>query len=513
MPESSVKSPNPDLPGTHAGGRASHWRSYAPLFFALALLPFANGAWSVPAAAFLAPLFLLRFTRTHRPFVGLVIAFVVGWLAFLVQFRGMVPVPPLFFLAIGVFYGAASTAPYVADRLIAPRLAGWSATLVFPAAWAGVEYLVSFSPYGSWGASGYALYGNLPLLQLLSVTGLWGLAFLIGWFATAGNRVWELGTHSPLALRTAVVTAAVVGSVAFLGGARLVLAPPASPTVRIASLSRLHLAPDLDRKVVARLLAHQPVTAEERDTLRSRATRISDDLLKRADTEAEAGARLVFWGEANAPLFIQDQADLIQRGGELARRRQIYLGMALAGLHLDSTPPLENKLVLIGPDGKVAWEYLKARPVPGGEAAMSIAGDGMLRRLDTPLGRLSAVICFDADFPGLLAQAGTLQSDIVLDPANDWRAIDPWHTQMASFRAIEQGFNLVRQTSGGLSAAFDYQGRRLAAMDDYVANEHAMVSQVPTRGVRTLYSRIGDVFAWAALAGVAFLALLAVRRR
>jgi apolipoprotein N-acyltransferase len=100
----------------------------------------------------------------------------------------------------------------------------------------------------------------------------------------------------------------------------------------------------------------------------------------------------------------------------------------------------------------------------------------------------------------------------VLDPSNDWRAIDPWHTQMASFRAIEQGFNLVRHTSGGLSAAFDYQGRRLSAMDDLMASEHAMVSQVPTRGVRTLYSRIGDVFAWAALTGVAFLTFLAVRR-
>jgi apolipoprotein N-acyltransferase len=513
MPESSVKSQSPGLPVTDVEGRASLWRSSAPLLLALALLPFANGAWSVPVAAFLAPLFLLRFTRTHRPFAGLAIAFAVEWLAFVVQFRGMVPAPGLLYLAIGAFYGAASTAPYVVDRLIASRLAGWSATFVFPSALAGVEYLVSFSPYGSWGASGYALYGNLPLLQLLSVTGLWGLAFLIGWFAASGNRVWELGIHSPLALRTALVTAAVVGSVALLGGARLALAPPVSPTVRIASLTSLHLPLHPDPKVIARFFAHQPLTPEERATIRSRMARITNDLLNRADREAEAGARLVFWGEANAPVLAEDQGDLIRRGGELARRRQIYLGMALAAFHLESTPPLENKLVLIRPDGKVAWEYFKAHPVPGAEAAMSITGDGRLRRLDTPFGRLSAAICFDGDFPRLLAQAGRLESDIVLDPSNDWRAIDPWHTQMASFRAIEQGFNLVRQTSGGLSAAFDYQGRRLAAMDDYAASEHALVSQVPTRGARTLYSRIGDASAWAALAGVAFLALFAVRRR
>lgn len=97
---------------------------------------------------------------------------------------------------------------------------------------------------------------------------------------------------------------------------------------------------------------------------------------------------------------------------------------------------------------------------------MQVRGHGKLRVVQTPYGRLNSIICFDGDFPHLLAQAGALHTDIVIDPSDDWRAIDPWYTQMASFRAIEQGFNLVRHTSQGLSAAFDYQGRRLASMDD-----------------------------------------------
>ena len=127
---------------------------------------------------------------------------------------------------------------------------------------------------------------------------------------------------------------------------------------------------------------------------------------------------------------------------------------------------------------------------------MQIRGDGRLRTLGTPYGRLSSVICFDADFPGLLAQAGALGADIVLDPSNDWRAIDPWHTQMASFRAIEQGVNLVRHTSQGLSAAFDYQGQRLSSMDHYHTADYVLVSEIPTRGVRTVYSLLRDWFAW-----------------
>jgi apolipoprotein N-acyltransferase len=76
---------------------------------------------------------------------------------------------------------------------------------------------------------------------------------------------------------------------------------------------------------------------------------------------------------------------------------------------------------------------------------------------------------------------------------------------MTSFRAIEQGFNLVRQTSQGLSAAYDYEGRPLAMMDHYSATDHALVSHVPTRGVRTPYLLLGDWFAWASLAGLAVL--------
>jgi apolipoprotein N-acyltransferase len=84
---------------------------------------------------------------------------------------------------------------------------------------------------------------------------------------------------------------------------------------------------------------------------------------------------------------------------------------------------------------------------------------------------------------------------------------------MAGFRAIEQGVNLIRHTSGGLSAAYDYQGRRLAAMDHYAAADHSLVVQVPVRGVRTIYARLGDWFPWTCLAGLAALAGNGSRRR
>jgi apolipoprotein N-acyltransferase len=505
MAELMEPTPKGDAREPMARTQGSVRQSVAVLLAAVALLPFANGGHSILVAAFLAPLLLLRFTRRQRPVLGLLTTLVAQSIAFAIQFRGMIPVPGVIHSVIVLIYASALTVPYVADRLIAPRLRGWSATLVFPCAWASTDYLLSLSPYGSWGTAAYSLSGYLPLLQMLAVTGLWGLTFLIGWIAAAANRVWELGPQSARGLRAAGVTAAVVTLVALLGGARLAFFPPDAPTVRIASLSRIDMTLHPDPKVVGRFFRQQPLAPEEVATIRSRAATIANDLLERTEREGRAGARIVFWGEANAPVLAENESDLIQRGREVAKRSGIYLGMALAAWHREAKPPFGNKLVLIGPDGSIAWEYYKAHPVPGVEAAMSITRDGKLRALDTPFGRLTSVICFDADFPRLLAQAGNLRADIVLDPSNDWKAIDPWHTQMAGFRAIEQGVNLVRQTSLGLSAAFDYQGHVLATMDHYSAKERTLVSQVPTRGVRTPYSQFGDWFAWTSLAGLAVL--------
>jgi apolipoprotein N-acyltransferase len=51
-------------------------------------------------------------------------------------------------------------------------------------------------------------------------------------------------------------------------------------------------------------------------------------------------------------------------------------------------------------------------------------------------------------------------------------------------------------------------------MDHYeVAADRVLVAEVPTRGVRTIYSRTGDVFSWLALFGLAVLAVAAIRRR
>jgi apolipoprotein N-acyltransferase len=472
---------------------------------------FSNGANTIPLAAWLAPVFVLRFVRRQRLYIGLPITYLLLIGSFAFQFRGMLPIPGVAYYIFLAAWGVPLVLPYIVDRLGARRVAGLAASLVFPTTWTATEYAVSRGPYGTWGSAAYSQYGNLALLQVLSVTGLWGIVFLIGWFAAICNWVWEDGLYSAAARRGAWLCAGTIAIVLLLGGARLALFPPSSPTVRVASISAREVVRRLSPALVKRTWVGE-ATRADKDMFHTWSAATDTDLLARAEREMQAGARIVFWGETNADVLKEDEAGFVARGGDLAIKYQAYLGMALAVLNEGTTPAVENKLVLIRPDGHVAWEYKKVRPIPGPEVAHQIRGDGRLRVSETPYGRVSSIICFDGDFPQLVAQAGALKVDVMLDPASDWPAIDPWHTQMASFRAIEQGVNLIRQTSHGLSATFDYQGRRLAAMDHYHTSDYAMVSQVPTSGMRTIYSRLGDWFAWVCLAGCVVLTVLSLRK-
>jgi apolipoprotein N-acyltransferase len=473
------------------------------------LLLFSNGRNTVAIAAWLAPVFLLRFLRGGR-FWRLLAAYLVVTVTWAFQFRGMVPAPQPILTILCLAYGVCGMLPFVSDRLLAHRIRGFAATLVFPCAATGFDYLLSLLPFGSWGSPAYTQYGILPLMQLASLTGIYGITFLIAWFAAVVNWGWENDFDWARIRKGALLYAAVLVAVLSWGSVRLMHLPP-GPTVRVASLTMPDISrfpnPEIERRVWS-----DKVTAEDVEQLREWSRRIDENLLTRASQEADAGAKIIFWAEGNSYVLPQDETWLVAQASDLARRKQIFLGLGNITWHYGEPKPLENAFLLFNPNGELVWKYLKARPVPGGEAALSRKSDGRLQFADTPYGRLSGVICFDADSVQLLHQAGDGRADLVLIPSNDWRAIDPWHTQMAVFRGIEQGLNLVRQTSNGLSIATDYQGRVRSLMDHYeTSGDRRMIAEVPIRGVRTIYARIGDLFSWLALLCLAMFAVVALR--
>ena len=153
--------------------------------------------------------------------------------------------------------------------------------------------------------------------------------------------------------------------------------------------------------------------------------------------------------------------------------------------------------------------YYKAKPTPG-EGSY---GDGLLKYFDTPFGKISTSICFDMDFPQLINQLSNKDIDLMLVAGNDFPEITPYHTYVASFRAIEHGFNMVRSASKGFSASFNYKGQLLSSLDFYKTNDLLLYSDVPTEGQKTVYSILGDYFAWACILFVITISGMIIKRK
>lgn len=469
--------------------------SYLWLLIGAGLLLFSNGRWIIPLTTWLAPIFLIRFARTQPAVRGLGLLLVTNVLASLFFWQGIIPggLYPLVATGIAVVFWL----PYLADRLLVSRLQSFVATLVFPLLQVSLEYINTVAnPLGSWGSLAYTQHNFLPLLQLLALTGMWGLSFLIAWLAPVVNWAWEQDFALQRA-RTGLLTyGGILALVLLVGDGRMAFFPPQSETLQVASLTR-----EIDH---FSFLKMKDVRATRDQLLES-----SEHLLQQSRQQAQAGADVIIWQEGAMIALQEDEGSFIETARALAQEEKVYLLLGLVTLP-EAYPEVkaDNQAVWITPDGDVKWHYLKGRPVPGEGV---VAGDGVIPQDQTGFGAIASVICFDMDHPVYIRQAGRSGTDVMLVPANDWRDIVPFHTYMALFRGIENGFSIVRATGNGLSAAFDYQGRTLATAD-YFTTKQAMISYVPTHGVKTVYAVVGDLFAWLSMAGFVTLVGLALFR-
>lgn len=462
---------------------ADRW-SYFWLAIGSILYVFGNGRWINPLATWLWPIFILRFIRKQKPLRGLILVGIVFIAGNIISWRG----PHFIFIIIAAIMGLIIVLPFLVDRLIASRFEGILSTLVFPLAWTSMEYVSSLGPHGTWGSLAYTQYGNLPLMQIVSVTGIWGLGFLITWFASVANSAWE-HEFTWLKVRGVVgVYACIMALVLLFGGARLTFFAPVSKTVRVASITTPDILSQFRELMKSRKLPPIDNTIEVLENLSEQAVR--------------SGAKIAFWQEYGALLAKKDEETFIDRACKLALQEKIYLMLGIGVFSPDPGVRAENKVVLIDPSGKVIWKYLKHHLAPGLEAPYVIQGKGKMPLLDTPFGKIASAICFDLDFPGFIRQVGKAGADLLLAPSFDWKEITPLHTQMATFRAIENGFSMIRCTGEGLSIAVDPQGRTLAAVNYFTTDEHVMISDVPVKGVTTMYSQIGDIFAWLCIASL-----------
>ena len=440
------------------------------------------------------------------------------------------------------------TIPAAVWRLVRPFVTTtWARRLAWclacSAMWVGLEMararLLTGFPWNLLGVSQQPL---APLVQMASVTGVYGLSFLVVWGSTAlfcaGAKLAGRVCGPPEALRTQA------------GGSRWALPTPSGPSLLLSL--RLMLFTDLALPLLtvalltfaggARLMSRSPAGPELTIALvqpsipqrlifdRREATNRFNRLMELTRLALAAKPDLLVWPEASLPSFEESHfralTNLIAAhhvwmvfGADDAERRAEAGG--------DGEYAYYNGAFLFDPQARFVATYRKRHLVIFGEyiplervlpftkyltpiEGSFSPGRGPVRFETTnPRAVTSTLICFEDVFPHLVGAYVEADTDFLLNLTNDaWfgESAAQWqHAANAAFRAVENGLPLVRCTNNGLTCWIDDRGRMHEAgfgegRGVYAAGFKLVHVPLLPRGQErrpTFYRQHGDWFGWA----------------
>jgi apolipoprotein N-acyltransferase len=370
-----------------------------------------------------------------------------------------------------------------------------------------------------WNFLGASQFKMLPLIQMASVTGVYGVSFMVAWMSVAlvmtlgsmtrrpGRGVWgEAGAP----LLTAVALAS-------LGANRVANTPPPQEPLPVA--------------LVQPAFAQTVIWNQDQDEARL------NQMIALSDQALAAPASLLIWPEGAMSGLTAEHLGALAK---LTSRHGVWL-VATADLGENSARgALEyfNSSILFNPKGGVEAIYHKRRLVIFGEYVPPWLGflkwvtpiDGSFTRgrepvqfvMKNPDARFSVLICFEDAFAEEARQHVTPETDFLVNLTNDgWfgKAAGWQQAATAVFRAVENGVPLVRCTNDGLTCWIDAQGRlkEILAVAGKVDAAGFMRAQIPLRsdGQRagTFYNLHGDWFGWSCCGMSLCLCAATIRRR
>ena len=440
----------------------------------------------------------------------------VAWIDFVMhQYGNVDPWTSAAILALIAIAGGLICAVFSWAIALAARKSNALACVLAPFLWVTLEFARGHLPIIAfpWNFIGYAISGNLPLVQIATVTGIYGLSFIVVAFSSLAAYAYVSGTDRNW--KIVLAAAGVIIVIAFGGG---YFVPRAEPRF-LAHLVQTNF-PQSEEYPADWLQIH----ARELDGLED----LSVDAVKRfAGPGDSSGAPpvselpgLIVWPEVPAPFSLQDQpfADRARRIAQDSAS-DFLVGVAdwkpgPPGMMLAS-----NTAVLLDPAGRRVFTYDKIHLVPFGEYVplrdwLTFAGKLTADIGDftpgktysvgrTPYGSFGTFICFEAVFPGDVRRFTLNGANLLINISNDgWfgRSSAPaQHLMMARVRAVENRRWLLRDTNNGFTVSVDPYGRIVAELATDIRGQ--LNAPYDFRSDLTLYVRWGDWFAWLCVFG------------
>ncbi|MGI5843727.1 MAG: apolipoprotein N-acyltransferase [Candidatus Xenobium sp.] len=399
-----------------------------------------------------------------------------------------------------------SIAPALLGAVLGRRRPGGAVGDAFFAAsaWVAMEFLHTLGPLGvTWGMLGHTQARVPVLIQVGALVGPWGLSFILA-FTNAAVAAWVVHWRTS-GLREgtrragpALAWAAGFCSLALLFGTLRLAYPPAASgpplawgVVQVSMPQNVKWDPAFQAQTMDRLEA----------------------LTRQA---AAQGAQAVVWPETSIPYrgFLQTPA-LTFRISRLARDLGIWL--LVGSIESAGHQATFNTVSLFSPQGHLVGRHDKHRLVPFGEflpwkrylpplpqldLVMNYKPGPRPHPLDlggTPVGVL---ICYESMISHLPADLAAQGARFLLVPTNDaWfgeTTAAAHHFDMAILRAVETGCPTIQAGNTGISGFVSATGEVLS--ETRLMERGVRVARLVPISGETLYTRIGDLLAWACVA-------------
>ncbi len=372
--------------------------------------------------------------------------------------------------------------PFIVDRIFYKYLPAWLSTLLLPGTYVTVEFLSHFSPVGSYGVTAYTQTGFLMLMQSVSLIGCFGLSFLILWSGPVLLAAFKREKKWKGLLTLYIVTCSVF---LLYGIVRLDRAPVEGlPTVKVAS-------------VISPYYRHFNDDNYDAMTFDESLTAFKSE----AERAVKQNARILCWNEEAFNIPDNREDDLLAAAKEVAKTHDLVIILPYETEDTDGNDGglSCNKLMILESDGSVT-PYVKTHLVPVVEAPMYVKGNGEVPTVRTENGVLSAIICFDDSYISFNHGFGAKMNkdfpdtDILFVPSWDWPGAARAHKERTEFRAIENGYALVKPTYDGITVVVDRFGRELFLVGiDEIGYDSVSCVNIPLNGKQTFYGRYGNV--------------------
>jgi apolipoprotein N-acyltransferase len=397
-----------------------------------------------------------------------------------------------------------------------------------------------------WSLLGASQYQMTPLIQIASVTGVYGVSFLVVWFSLSllsaalavfskpnSRFAWQPEVFLPL---FAVAVVFAFGSFKMHGQI-----PPAS-----------NLRVTLIQPSVPQTLMWDENANSNR----------FQQLLALSENALTNQTDLLIWPESAVPEFDTDTYVAIQ---SLIRKHHVWLIFNAD----DNEPKVSNTndfdsfnaAFLFDPDGNCAAIYHKQKlvifgeyiplvrwlpfvkwftPITGGYEAGNVPVQfeiNLARTSSEPTievnnvssaasakqtVKTSPLICFEDMFPQTARKSVQGDTDFLVNLTNDgWfgQSAEQWqHMASAVFRAVENGVPLVRCCNNGVTCWIDSYGSVREIFKDRNGSVYgvgAMMAQIPLpseKSAPTFYNRHGDWFGWSCVAVTIIIILLRLKK-